>query len=508
MDLYFSTKRINTLSDMELEQCSDLFSRCYGKYSGTDDAQKKGHRIRMGVGLYKKLYYSNSNIYVSLCYKADKLLGHAIFLLKHIEGKGKCSWVLQLVVDSQYRGQKIGSRLLLSAWGFSDFYAWGLATANAITLKTLEAATWRHISISDIADNLPVLEQLMDEVPFVDKKLVRLSSKRSQIFSNFYPELELSNTDEKLRIYTTKLGEIEPGYEWLAFTFSSQPMTYTPERFAMFLEFSDQQLKEAYSRMDMPVQPWTQGTSKEIDFILANVNLKKESTILDMGCGQGRHSIALAQKGFSQVIGIDFSETNIAKARQSAQQSQNFATFLTADARKFNLGHKFDCILCLYDVIGSFRKEEDNVRIVRSIKRNLKKGGYAIVSVMNMELTDHIALHKSSISQHPDTLLKLPPSKTMESSGNIFKPEYYLINTDDGLIYRKEQFTSGDNIFAEYLVADKRYTLAEITQLFEAEELKVIESRYVQSGHWDTPLSSTDMKAKEILLIIKNEKRS
>lgn len=505
MTINFSTKRINTLSDEELEQCSELYSRSYGKYSGYDDEGKKGKRIKMGIGLYKKLYYSNSNIFVSLCYKEGKLLGHAIFLLKHIEGKGKCSWVLQLVVDNHYRGKKIGSRLLLSAWGFSDFYAWGLATANAITLRTLEAATWRKISIQTIADNLPLLEQLMEEVPFVDRQSVHLTSSRSQIFSNFYPELEASNTDEKLKVYTAKLGAIEPGYEWLAFTFSSQPMNYTAERFAMFLEFSDQQLKEAYSRMDMPMQPWTKGTSKEIDYILTKVSLNKESKILDLGCGQGRHSIELFRAGYQNILGVDFSESNIEKARIAAQENQTSVTFIPADARRFNLGYKFDCILCLYDVIGSFRKAEDNQRIIRSIKRNLKKGGHAIISVMNMELTEFNALHVESISQNPDALLKLPPSATMEASGNIFKPEYYLINTDDGLVYRKEQFTSGDDIFAEYLVADKRYKKTEIIKLAEAEGLKVIDSRYVQAGRWDTSLSSTDSKAKEILLILKNE---
>lgn len=504
MNLRFITKQINSLSDTELQRCSELYSRNYGKYSGFDQSSKKGQQIHMGIGLYKKLYFANSNIYISQCYKEDILLGHAIFLLKNIEGKGKCSWVLQLVVDSRYRGKKIGSRLLLSAWGFSDYYAWGLATANAITLKTLETATWRQISICDIQDNLPVLEKLMDEVPFVEKHMVKLSKHQSQIFSNFYPELETSNNSEKLKVYTTRLGKITPGYEWLAFTFSSQPMSFTKERFEMFLEFSDQQIKDAYSRMNMPLQPWTQGTEREIEFILSNIPLKADSSILDLGCGQGRHCNALYKKGYKNIIGIDFSETNIEKARESASEQECATTFLVADARKFNLGVKYDCILCLYDVIGSFRKTDDNIRIIRSIKRNLRKGGYAVISVMNMELTNSIAIHKDSISKNPNSLLHLPPSKTMESSGNVFKPEYFLVNEDDGLVYRKEQFVSGEQLFTEYLVADKRYSMTEIKELISAEGLSVVESRYVQAGHFDNSLNAVDKKAKEILLIIKN----
>ncbi len=504
MKLSFVTKQMNALNDEELLKCSELYSHNYGKYSGLVNNNKAGKQIRMGVGMYRSLYFSNSNIYISLCYKEDKLLGHAIFLLKNIEGKGKCSWVLQLVVDCKYRGLKIGSRLLFSAWGFSDYYAWGLATANAITLKTLETATWRQISVADIAGNLPVLEQLMEDIPFIDKKKVHLTSKCSQVFSNFYPELESSNKADNLKIYTTKLGKIEPGYEWLAFTFASQPMSFTNQRFEMFMEFSDQQLKDAYSRMNMPAHAWTKGTENEIDFILAIVGLKPDDRILDMGCGQGRHCLALSKKGFLNVTGIDFSESNVSKARSSALANNCTATFVAADARKLNLGYKYDCILCLYDVIGSFRKHEDNSRIIRSIKRNLKKGGYAVISVMNMELTESIAVHKCSISQNTQALLKLPPSETMESTGNIFNPDYYLVNTDDGLVYRKEQFTSGNEMFAEYLVADKRYTGLEIQELLQGEGFTIIESRYVQAGHWDNPLPPTDSNAKEILLVVRN----
>lgn len=48
------------------------------------------------------------------------------------------------------------------------------------------------------------------------------------------------------------------------------------------------------------------------------------------------------------------------------------------------------------------------------------------------------------------------PSDTMLRTGDVFKPEHYLINTDDGLVYRKEQFHEDDMISAEYLVTDKR----------------------------------------------------
>lgn len=499
----YITKRFNSLTDDELKLCSELYSSNYGKYSGLDKRYEKGKRIVMGVKMYKKLYAVNANILISMCFKEDKLLGHAIFLHKDIENVGKCSWVLQLVVDSHYRGRHIGSKLLQSAWGFSDYYAWGLATANAITIKTLESVTWRKVSVEDICKNITSIEKMMEEVPFVDKTKMTIEPHKCQVFSDFYPELEKSNENENLKVYASRLGMIEPGNEWLAFTFASQEMSYSQEKMNRFLEFSESQLQDAYSRMDMPAQKWTRGTQNEIDFVLSKVEVGENEGILDFGCGQGRHSIELAKRGFANVTGIDFSDSNIRKARQNALENRCSANFVSADVRKIRLGKKSKLILCLYDVIGSFRDGADNLRIISKIKQHLAKNGHAIVSVMNMDLTESIALNKDSISKNPYSLLSLPPSHTMASTGDVFKPELYLINEDDGLVYRKEQFAGDEEVFAEYVVADKRYKKAEIEDLFTKEGFTIVESRYVQAGHWNIPLEATNPKAKEILLIVR-----
>lgn len=501
MEYHFITKACNVLTDSEFEQCADLFSTHYGKYSGMG-GKVKGQQIKMSTSLYKRFYKERDDMFVSLCFDKQTLLGQAFFLRKSIPGKGICTWVTQLVVHNKYRNRKIGSKLLHSAWGFSDYYAWGLATANAITLKTLESATWREINIEDISRNIEVLEQLVDDIPFAEKENIRLSPQTSQIFTNFYPEFEPSNNESGLGVYAKKLGEIQSGNEWLAFTFASQEMTFTETRLKKFLDFSEQQLKEAYSRMDMPAQGWTKGTQNEIDYILSKVPIKKDGHILDLGCGQGRHSIELAKRGYENIVGLDFSESNIRKAQDYIVQNNIKASFICSDIRQLKLGAKYDLVLCLYDVIGSFKDDKDNERILKVIKRHLNEGGIAVVSVMNMELTDSIAIHKVSLNNNPKELLKLAPSNTMAVSGNVFRPDYYLINTDDNLVYRKEQFESDGMLSAEYVVVDKRYRMDEFVQLAERAGLKIVHKQYVQAGKWDIPLNATDIKAKEILFFL------
>lgn len=504
MNETFITKNFSRLSDDELEKCSKLFSEHYGKYCG-EGGFAKGQQIKMSASLYKKLYGGRQDIFVSLCLdEKQNLLGQAIFLRKSVAGKGMCSWVVQLVVHNRYRNRKIGSKLLLSAWGFSDYFAWGLATANAITIKTLESVTWRQVSVRQIQNNIAVLEKLMDDIPFVDKKCVKLSPKVSQVFSKFYPELESSNKNESLQVYAKRLGNIEPGYEWLAFTFSSQKMTWTPEKLKRFLEFSESQLKDAYSRMNMPVQGWTKGTKNEIDFVLATSRLAPESRILDLGCGQGRHVVELAKRGFTNITGVDFSERNVKTAQAIALEQNVACNFVEGDARNFRTGFKYDCVCCLYDVIGSFRDESENLKILKNVKQLLAPRGRAFVSVMNMALTEKIAKHKVSLSKNPKALLKLPPSNTMKVSGNIFKPDYFLINKDDGLVYRKEQLSDDDYALAEYVVADRRYKMAELKKMVEKEGFKIADARFVKAGDWNRKLNPIDQHAKEILLVLEH----
>jgi len=123
---------------------------------------------------------------------------------------------------------------------------------------------------------------------------------------------------------------------------------------------------------------------------------------------------------------------------------------------------------------------------------------------MNRELTSHIAENKFRLGSDynaVEILQKLEASPTMETSGNIFNPKYFLLDDATGVVYRKEQFTQGCELPVELLVRDKRFNKTEIEDMCQAAGLEVVWSRYVQTGNWDISLDPTDAKAKEILLL-------
>ena len=303
--------------------------------------------------------------------------------------------------------------------------------------------------------------------------------------------------------YITKpCSKMPEGQEWLAFTFQNHPIIYDQRRFEEMLTFSAEQLNDAYSRMDMDNQPWTRGTAREVDQLLRLAKFPEGGTLLDIGCGQGRHSIELARRGF-RVTGVDVSATNIEKAQIKAGDAP--VEFKQWDARKRLPGKSFDCAICLYDVIGSYRTIEDNVAIVRQLANKLRKGGRAVVSVMNMSHIQLRAVHRGDVERNPELLFKLEASSNMQERGDMFDMRYQLLDEGKHLVYHKEQFEQDGLLSAEYVVADYRFTQHELSELLMQQGFQIIESRFVRAGHFDEPLAEDDDRAKEILCVIEKK---
>ena len=81
-------------------------------------------------------------------------------------------------------------------------------------------------------------------------------------------------------------------------------------------------------------EPFTQATEKEVKFLMEQFGWPRGASILDMGCGTGRHSVALAKRGFA-VTGVDLSEDMLDKARAHAKSEGVNVNFIQHDAATF-----------------------------------------------------------------------------------------------------------------------------------------------------------------------------
>ena len=91
---------------------------------------------------------------------------------------------------------------------------------------------------------------------------------------------------------------------------------------------------------------FTRGTEQETDALIGALDLRPGQRVLDVGCGPGRHALALAARGF-RVTGVDISESFVDLAVTAAADAGLDATFLVADARLLGFDGEFDAALSL-----------------------------------------------------------------------------------------------------------------------------------------------------------------
>lgn len=123
-------------------------------------------------------------------------------------------------------------------------------------------------------------------------------------------------------------------------------------------------------------------TSKEIDEYVDILKTKKDDKILDLCCGQGRHSIELFKRGFINVEGLDRSHYLIQKAKTNAKNEHLDIKFREGDARKISCSaDNFNIVLILGNSFGYFETVNDDVRVLKEVFRILKPWGKLLIDV-------------------------------------------------------------------------------------------------------------------------------
>lgn len=127
---------------------------------------------------------------------------------------------------------------------------------------------------------------------------------------------------------------------------------------------------------------FTKGTEQEIEFVVGALGLEPGQRVLDVGCGPGRHGLALARRGF-EVVGVDLSPDFVALAREAADAEGLPARFEVLDVRELAVDAEFDAALCLCQGGFGLLGGRDEVAVFGRIVRAVRPGGGLAVSAFH-----------------------------------------------------------------------------------------------------------------------------
>jgi SAM-dependent methyltransferase len=127
---------------------------------------------------------------------------------------------------------------------------------------------------------------------------------------------------------------------------------------------------------------FTKGTEQEVEFLVDALGLEPGMRVLDVGCGPGRHSLALARRGFD-VVGVDHSTEFVRLAREAAAADGLRATFEELDVRELDRPGEFDATICLCQGGFGLLGGRDETAVFGRIAATLRGGGALAVSAFS-----------------------------------------------------------------------------------------------------------------------------
>lgn len=112
------------------------------------------------------------------------------------------------------------------------------------------------------------------------------------------------------------------------------------------------------------------------------LGLKVGHRVLDVGCGAGRYSRALAARGM-RMVGVDASRELLDEARRSSPDLPGTPRYVQADVRTMPFLGQFDAAISMFTSFGYFESRAEDVKLFRTVRQALVSHGAVLVDFLN-----------------------------------------------------------------------------------------------------------------------------
>ncbi|HJN15080.1 MAG TPA: methyltransferase domain-containing protein [Armatimonadota bacterium] len=145
--------------------------------------------------------------------------------------------------------------------------------------------------------------------------------------------------------------------------------------------------KEQFDELYLQSYGMGQATAaREAESMLDKLDLDPGAEILDLACGQGRHAVEMAKRGYS-VTGLDLSKYLLTHASSLAAQAGVEVELVEEDMRRVpeTWAARFDGIINVFTAFGYYDKDADNEKVIEAVARSLKLEGRFVLDIINRD---------------------------------------------------------------------------------------------------------------------------
>jgi len=208
-----------------------------------------------------------------------------------------------------------------------------------------------------------------------------------------------------------------------------------------------------YVKTDGDVVENVENTRRDVDFIAAAAAIQPHSHILDLCCGQGRHSLELARRGFKHVMGLDRSRYLVRLAKKRAQTEGLQVLFKEGDARNPRLPESsMDCVAIMGNSFGYFSNKQDDEKVLTAVGKILRASGQLV-----LDITDGAHMHEHFERRSWEWI----------DEHHFVCRERSISQDGERLISREVIVHDEMGVIADQFYAERLYTRERITKLLE-----------------------------------------
>ena len=118
------------------------------------------------------------------------------------------------------------------------------------------------------------------------------------------------------------------------------------------------------------------------DGIVKLLGVRAGHRVLDVACGEGRYSRALARRGM-RVAGLDLSRDLLQEAKERSPMLPGTPDYFRGDIRRLPYRNQFEAAMSMFTSFGYFDSREDDLAVFQGVSRALLPGGRFLIDFLN-----------------------------------------------------------------------------------------------------------------------------